>query len=426
MRLAILLGVIGLPAGFDRRVELRLPIVEAREFELDGFVSELSARAGLRVEPPRTSLTLPFEGTPGALSRSLLGECLEARITFDPRDDHLLVRIDWDEEPPPAQLTDRLGRLVEIARSASRSGARYGFHARDSYRPNDAVRPTICLLHGINASSRSFVHLVPLLEAEGYGVILYDYAYNGDLDELGDAFAREVSEFRDLHADRAPWTMVTHSMGGLLARDYVEGDAFGHDVTRLVMIGPPNQGAATAQGQAVLRWIDALRASDQGRAKVLADLQEGLGAAGRDLVPESPYLLELNARPRRAGVSYHILAGDGGFLTPATRDRLLAEYRTLRRNGGLLAGLVGTTLPGLPEILAELSQGTGDGCVAVESTRLDGVADHHVIHVDHVALVRGPLLFPEPGPVACWDFLRSRLRTAEGGDQPRPARSPEP
>jgi hypothetical protein len=51
--------------------------------------------------------------------------------------------------------------------------------------------------------------------------------------------------------------------------------------------------------------------------------------------------------------------------------------------------------------LDELTDGKGDGCIAVERTRLEGVADHMTIHANHVELVRGPLLYPEPGPVVC-------------------------
>ena len=52
---------------------------------------------------------------------------------------------------------------------------------------------------------------------------------------------------------------------------------------------------------------------------------------------------------------------------------------------------------------------TGDGVVAVASTRLEGVDDHRVIESNHVELIRGPLLYPDPGPVACLPFVLERL-----------------
>ncbi len=61
----------------------------------------------------------------------------------------------------------------------------------------------------------------------------------------------------------------------------------------------------------------------------------------------------------------------------------------------------------LPDLLDELTDGTGDGCVAVERTRLKGVADHVTIHANHAELIRAPMFFADPGPVACMpDLLR--------------------
>ena len=64
----------------------------------------------------------------------------------------------------------------------------------------------------------------------------------------------------------------------------------------------------------------------------------------------------------------------------------------------------------LPELLDELTDGTGDGCVSVERTRLDGVADHVTIHANHAELIRAPLLFPDPGPVACMPYVLRWLK----------------
>ena len=69
----------------------------------------------------------------------------------------------------------------------------------------------------------------------------------------------------------------------------------------------------------------------------------------------------------------------------------------------------------LPELLDELTDGTGDGCIAVERTRLEGVADHVVIHANHVELVRGPMLYPDPGPVACMPMVLKWLKADKRG-----------
>jgi hypothetical protein len=43
----------------------------------------------------------------------------------------------------------------------------------------------------------------------------------------------------------------------------------------------------------------------------------------------------------------------------------------------------------------------------VERTRLEGVAEPVILHANHAELIRAPLLFTDPGPVACMtDLLR--------------------
>lgn len=286
--------------------------------------------------------------------------------------------------------------------TVARQEAFHGMTARPSYRPNDPARPTVCLVHGMNSSSGGFVHLIPLLERAGFGVIVYDYPFNRDLDVTAPAFVADWAAFRARTGDRQPWAVVTHSMGGLLARYYVEGPDYDGDVSTLVLIAPPNAGSALARAQPLFQLIEGLQAAgDGGRFMLPADL----GAAADDLLPGSPFLKQLNALPRRAGVEYRILAGNVGFLDRATRRQVEARYRALTRAAGLLGGLARLAVADLPAQLDELTDGTGDGAVAVASTRLEGVASHVVIPANHVELIRGPMLYPEPGPVACMPYL---------------------
>ena len=73
----------------------------------------------------------------------------------------------------------------------------------------------------------------------------------------------------------------------------------------------------------------------------------------------------------------------------------------MNRNAGIFGKLTQAATTDLPELLDELTDGTGDGCVAVERTRLPGVTDHVILHANHAELIRAPLLFSDPGPVAC-------------------------
>lgn len=290
--------------------------------------------------------------------------------------------------------------LLLLLATISSGEGRYGMKALGSYRPNNDARPTVCLVHGMNSSTAGFVHVIRELEASGFGVVSYDYPYDRDLDQTAPAFGRDWKAFRAERGEKRRWAILSHSMGGLLAREYVEGPSYGGDATDLLLIAPPNEGSAIARAQTIMQLMRSSRAQGQG---AMGGLGEDLGAAAVDLEPGSEYLKRLNARPRRAGVKYHILAGDVGFLNAEARARLDARVKLLGRVGGLLGGAATPALD-------SLTDGKGDGCVGLESTRLAGVEDREVLHANHVELIRGPMLYPEPGPVVCMPWVRQRLK----------------
>ena len=179
-------------------------------------------------------------------------------------------------------------------------------------------------------------------------------------------------------------------MGSLVARGYVEGSTYRQDVADMILIAPVNHGSYLSKAQTALQFLQGMRAvNGKTRSDPLAHLGDGLGAAADDLTPGSDFLRDLNAKSRREGVAYHILAGDAGLISPAVRAQVEARM-------GMLAKLSG---PGLLGQLEEITEGFGDGCVAVARSKLMGVDDHTVLHVNHLELIRAPMLFPEAGPV---------------------------
>jgi pimeloyl-ACP methyl ester carboxylesterase len=280
-------------------------------------------------------------------------------------------------------------------------------HARDSYRANDPARPTVCLIHGLNSTSSVFWHMVGPIEEAGYGVVVYDFPYNRDLDESAEAFRKDWAEFRKKSGDRRAWAIVAHSMGALLARAYVEDDrAYAGDVASMILIAPVNRGSNLSRVQTIHQAMQGLKAVQGGSAKgeALAKIGDGVGAAAEDMTPGSAFLRELNARKRREGMAYHTLAGKGGFLSPTARRQIEVQLGLVGRPA-MLGGLARLALGDLPAQLDEVTEGTGDGCVSVASTRLEGVEDHVAIGANHLELIRAPLLYPEPGPVACMPYV---------------------
>lgn len=408
------------PAAVENPVRVEIPLVGAGEVDLSELVGRLTGATGIDVPRPPGEVTLPVVGLAGNLSRKLLEDTLgpEVRISVTRRT--LVATID-PVLLTPGRRGDWEQRVRDLAARAEREARRrqnYGMHALASYRPNDPSRPTVCLVHGVNSSSGGFVHMIRPLEEAGFGVVVYDYPFNRSLEDSCRRFARDWAAFRRDRRETRPWAVVAHSMGCLVARDYVEGPSYAGNVSSLIMVAPVNQGSHLAKTQTLLQLINGIQAvGDRKASDALAHLGDGLGEAADDMLPGSAFLKALNARPRRAGVAYHILAGDVGLLPAPARRQIDTQLAVARRQGGVLGGLV-RLAGGSPEVLAdrldELTDGRGDGCVSVARTKLTGVSDHVVIHANHAELIRAPLLYPDPGPVACMPFLLRRLGKPAG------------
>ncbi len=421
--------VLMMLAGSAQAMAVRsveIPIGQAGDVEVAEIVARLAQASGVPFDRPAASLTLSTQGLSRGLTRTLLQECLgpEVEIQFRPGamvltvDDRILTagrRAEW---------LRRLRELADRATDAARHRERYGMRALASYRPNDPARPTICLVHGLNSSSGGFVHMIPWLQDAGYGIVTYDYPFNRRIEESCTAFARDWAAFRRQTGDQLPWAIVAHSMGALLARSLVEDDAtWGQDVSSLILIAPVNQGSHLARVQTIIQLMNGLQSiNDKKTSKAMLHLADGLGQAAQDMLPGSALLTNLNRRPRRRGIPYHIVAGDSGFLTRDGRARIEARIDLVTRNAGIFGRLTQAAAADLPELLDELTDGTGDGCIAVARTRLAGVADHVTLHANHAELIRAPLLFPDPGPVACMPEVLRWLKEDQMRSGERPTR----
>ncbi|MBR0715154.1 triacylglycerol lipase [Bradyrhizobium liaoningense] len=195
--------------------------------------------------------------------------------------------------------------------------------------PQDGV----VLLHGISRTSRSFRKMEIAIGRAGYTTLNIDYASRrNSLQEL----VEEIHPAIELFAEALDGSVhfVCHSMGGLLARAYLARHR-PQNLGRVVMLGTPNGGSEIA---------DRLKNTFLYRA-VFGPAGQQLGthrdAATMALLPPVDYPVG-------------IVAGDRSIY-PVT----------------------GALLP-RPH----------DGRVSVANTRLDGMADHVVVHASHPWLVR--------------------------------------
>ncbi|MEE8445264.1 MAG: alpha/beta fold hydrolase [Alphaproteobacteria bacterium] len=200
-------------------------------------------------------------------------------------------------------------------------------------------RELVLLLHGLGRTSRVFWRLAPALRRAGYEVRAHDYpSRQHSVRRLTEMFRRHLSRYAD---HPGPIHFVGHSLGAILIRGALLAPApvkFG----RVVMIGPPNNGAGFLGRMARRPWLRLM----YGPAPV--DLQEG-----------SEYLRELGVPDTEIGV----IAGTDPFFAFNPASWFNQAYP-----------------PGRPH----------DGTIEVENTRLDGMADFIALPVNHTLMCQHP------------------------------------
>ena len=196
--LIMVLGIALVAPESQGPQQVRIPLTAAREIDLGAVVSRLAEATGRTVARSPGPVEMPITGPAGALTRRLLAENLGPEAAVDLQGEELVITLD-SRLLAPERLPDWERRLDHLAARTEREAKRrmnYGMHALASYRPNDPGRPTVCLVHGMNSSSRGFVHMIRPLEDAGYGIVVFDYAFNRPLEESCARCRRAWGEFR--------------------------------------------------------------------------------------------------------------------------------------------------------------------------------------------------------------------------------------
>lgn len=193
----------------------------------------------------------------------------------------------------------------------------------------------IILLHGLARTQLSMRHLEKALSQKGYTVLNIKYPSRQlPIDELAEAVIKHCIDAA-VENESESFSFVTHSLGGILVRQYAEHHEL-PGLKRVVMLGPPNQGSEAVDKLKYLpgfKWINGP-----------AGLQ--LGTSENDI-------------PRKLGaVNFEL---------------------------GVIAGQRSNN-----PFLSYLIPGQDDGKVSVENTKAEGMKDFIAMPSTHTFMMRNP------------------------------------
>jgi pimeloyl-ACP methyl ester carboxylesterase len=124
--------------------------------------------------------------------------------------------------------------------------------------PASGLRECVVLLHGLARTSRSMRGLQAALAAEGYAVLNIDYpSTRHRVQTLSDKHIKPAVE-RHCGTGYDRIHFVTHSLGGIIVRYYIENHEPA-DLGRVVMLSPPNRGSELADAfhdWFLFRWVN--------------------------------------------------------------------------------------------------------------------------------------------------------------------------
>ena len=351
-----------------------------------------------------------------------LGESCSVRVDADA----LVLRMDPMKLPRSMTTLKRAARVftaVAAPHATAQQRKLYGLLLPPRVERD---KPMVVLVHGLDCNRSNWFPMADLLIGEGYQVAYFTYPSDGPLEESAAMLARELRATRETFPN-TPMHIIAHSMGGLVARRYVEGDAYAGGVGTLILIGTPNLGSRWATYRWVLEMEEhyALWRHEKSWSPTWM-ITDGLGEAGRDLKPTSTFLRALNDRPRRDGVAYTVIAGAQHPFYPMVGNAIGATTKIIPDRASKWWGFRHTEAA-LNRGAEKMRRKTGssDGPVSVKRTKLAGVDDFVVLPADHAALY-----YPCNGDrPAAWETIRDRLArsispVAIVTPSPRPTESP--
>lgn len=187
------------------------------------------------------------------------------------------------------------------------------------------------LLHGLARSANSMNEMADKLADAGYNTVNLGYPSRDFSVEILAEKAIEPALTRCRGSEAI--NFVTHSLGGILVRQYLENHNIAN-LNRVVMLGPPNQGSEV---------VDKLR--------------------------DAP--------------GFHWLNGDAGLQLGTDPQSIPNRLGPANFDVGIIAGNMSINW-----ILSLLIPGDDDGKVSIERSKLTGMDDHIVMSTTHPMMMK--------------------------------------
>jgi pimeloyl-ACP methyl ester carboxylesterase len=271
------------------------------------------------------------------------------------------------------------------------------------------ARP-IVLIHGLDDPGKVWVNLAPVLSDQGFQVLIFTYPDDQPIEESARFLARKLAQLR--LEGTAKVDIVAHSMGGLVSRELLSASRYElphpiPGVRKLIMVGTPNHGSELARFRMLSEIRDQVAGFiQQGRIGWLDWVYDGAGEAGVDLIPGSPFLRTLNARPPLKDTELLVIAG---VLGHADLEQLSGS---LTRYENQLSATARQSLERLLTAIRSVLERVGDGLVTVESARLKD-AKFLRVEGNHLSIIRNLLESSDRVPPAIPVILKE-LTSVDG------------